>query len=240
MIDTNFVGGEIVGNLLRQLQKDNEKLEAQLLEESLQYASKLYAEFYSPKVKLPYMEEIRKRSLESILARIGTGADLDEAFYQQEKNERKEEIMIAPKKSFFENTVEYGMIFFMSILLLFVLEGLTAGVWARYFQGDFTTRISLGFLISCLLITGLCMVIYGLLSTEIFDLRAKKNLPKSIFVGGFVVIFFVALISQYTLQHIVLFEVNGWVASLILLLLGLICKMLERIQMNRVMQQMRD
>lgn len=178
--------------------------------------------------------------MESILARIGTGADLDEAFYQQEKNERKEEIMIAPKKSFFENTVEYGMIFFMSILLLFVLEGLTAGVWARYFQGDFTTRISLGFLISCLLITGLCMVIYGLLSTEIFDLRAKKNLPKSIFVGGFVVIFFVALISQYTLQHIVLFEVNGWVASLILLLLGLICKMLERIQMNRVMQQMRD
>lgn len=96
----------------------------------------------------------------------------------------------------------YGTIFFLSVFLLFVLEGLTAEGWSRYMQGDFRTSISLGFVVSCVLITALCMVIYGLLFTRVFDLRAKRNLPKSILVGGFMLVF----VLQYVLQEIVWFE----------------------------------
>lgn len=121
-----------------------------------------------------------------------------------------DEIMASGRqKSFYEKLLEWAYIVIVGAGTLFLIEIIFSGFFLEAIHGDFGMPVSIGFVISTILILLGSVAIYWYITKHSFELPgAGLNKYKMLFVGGFMIYFTGAILLKYFLDDVSLFQIN--------------------------------
>jgi DNA-binding ferritin-like protein (Dps family) len=113
------------------------------------------------------------------------------------------------QKDFYEKFLEWAYIIITGTGTLFLIEIVFSGFFLELIHGDFSMAVSVGFVISTVLIIAGAVVIYWYIKKHSFELPGSGfNKYKMLFLGGFVIYFTGAIMLKVLMNDNNLFHIN--------------------------------
>lgn len=113
------------------------------------------------------------------------------------------------QKDFYEKFLEWAYIIIAGTGTLFLIEIVFSGFFLELIHGNFNIPISVGFLVSTVLIIAGAVVVYWYITKHSFELPGKGfNKYRMLFLGGFIIYFTGAFILKFLMDDIRLFHLN--------------------------------
>lgn len=200
-----------MANALKNLQKENNRLEKQLTTDNDLILTDIVVYLRSSNLKDYDIEVIRKELIGMALESQLRGSSLKDTVGEDYKEFCDELIKNGREKTVYEKSLDYLTIFSAGVGFLYLLEVVFTSTIANIFtKADFTMPITLGFLISTAFNVIFALAIYWYISNKSFELSGKNRRKyQVVFILVFTVIFSSGVLFKIFFKDVVLFSINS-------------------------------
>lgn len=202
-----------MANRLKMLRKENNEKDKLLSRENSRLMTDMVVYLRSSSLCDYDIEVIRRELFGMIYEAQLRGETADQAIGSDYKGFCDELMESGRQKSFYEKVLELAYVLVAGLGILFVIETVFSGVlYKAFLRGDFTITLTLGFVVSAVLMIFGALAVYGYITRYSFKLPGKGlSRYRMFFLIGFVLYFSGTLGVRMLMDDIRLFQVNVFI-----------------------------